>query len=260
MSSFRHLAARSPLSTFIVVAFAWTWVFTLLGAVSLAFSLLALFGPAIGAAVASAAEGTLPTLRHRITDWRHNARWYLLALAIPFGVAGIARLMLIVAGQPPSGIGSVTPVELVIFVLVIGEEIGWRSFLQPRLRTRTGLATAGLATGVVWTLWHLPIYLQPDLGLIAFVGFAAWVVPLAVVMGVFSESTRFSAILATVMHGAANIATPILLPDVDRVVWLVLGGAIYAVGVGVYLLLRPQRAPAAVPATVSSGPISGSAE
>jgi hypothetical protein len=260
MSAIHHLAARSPLSTFIVVAFAWTWVFTLLGVVSLAFSLLALFGPAIGAVAATAAEGTFGTLRHRITDWRQNVRWYLLALAIPFGVAGIARLVLTVAGQAPAGIGSISPVELVIFVLVIGEEIGWRSFLQPRLRTRMGIASAGLATGVVWTLWHLPIYLQPDLGLVAFAAFAAWVIPLAVVMGVFSESTRFSAILATVMHGAANIATPIVLPDVDRVVWLVLGGVIYAAGVSAYLLLRQQRAPDPVPAMPKSGRMTGSTE
>jgi hypothetical protein len=54
------------------------------------------------------------------------------------------------------------------------------------------------------------------------------------------------------MHGAANVATPIVLPDVDRVVWLVLGGVIYAIGVGAYLLLRQVRAPTA-PTAVPAG-------
>jgi hypothetical protein len=62
------------------------------------------------------------------------------------------------------------------------------------------------------------------------------------------------------MHGAANVATPIVLPDVDRVVWLVLGGVIYAVGVSAYLLLRQHRAPAPVPARPASGPMTGSAK
>jgi len=253
VSTPRSILGRSPMTTFVVIAFAWTWTFTVLGSVSLAFGLLALFGPALGAIVASAADGTLGTLRRRITDWRQHARWYVLALAIPFGVAGIARVVLMLTGRAPEGIGSITVVELVIFVLVIGEEIGWRSFVQPRLRTRYGLAAAGLVTGVVWTVWHLPIYLQPELGPLAFVAFATWVIPLAVVMGVFSEATRFSAILATAMHGAANIATPIVLPDVERVVWLILGGAIYAVGISVFLLARRQRALAAAPVASAPG-------
>jgi membrane protease YdiL (CAAX protease family) len=253
MSAIRNLLGRSSMTTFVVIAFAWTWTFTVLGSVSLAFSLLALFGPALGAIVAAAADGSGGTLRHRITDWRQHIGWYALALAIPFGVAGIARVALALVGQAPQGVGSITAVELVIFVLVIGEEIGWRSFLQPRLRTRLGLASAGLVTGVVWTLWHLPIYLQPELGLVALAAFAVWVIPLAVVMGVFSEATRFSAILATVMHGAANIATPIVLPGVDRVVWLVLGGVIYAVGVSAYLLLRRRQAFAEAPIAAASG-------
>jgi membrane protease YdiL (CAAX protease family) len=253
MSAIRSVLERSPMTTFIVIAFAWTAAFTVAGSISLAFSLVALFGPAVAAIVATAAEGSFRTLRRRITDWRHHVGWYALALAIPFGVAAVARIVLMLIGQAPEGIGSVTAVELVIFVLVIGEEIGWRSFLQPRLRSRLGLAAAGLTTGVVWTLWHLPIYLQPDLGLVAFAAFAVWVIPLAVVMGVFSEATRFSAILATVMHGAANIATPIVLPGVDRVVWLVLGGVLYAVGVSAYLLLRRRQAFAEAPIAVASG-------
>jgi hypothetical protein len=44
-------------------------------------------------------------------------------------------------------------------------------------------------------------------------------------------------IVATVMHGAANIATPILLPGVDREVVLLVTGAIYAL-VAVALVVR----------------------
>jgi uncharacterized protein len=245
MSMFQDLARRHPVGTFVLIAFAWSWAFTMLALVSLAFALVALFGPAIAAIVVARAEGSFTRLRTRATDFRQPVAWYLLALGIPFAVAGLARAVLMVAGQAPEGIGSVTAIELAIFVLVIGEEIGWRSFLQPRLRARLSLGLAGVATGVVWTLWHLPVYLRPDQGLTEFAAFAAWVVPLSVVMGIFAESTRFSAILATVLHGAANIATPIVLPGVDRPTWLVLGGAIYAVGAIVFLVLR--RSPAFAP-------------
>ena len=132
-------------------------------------------------------------------------------------------------GHPAPGIGSIGAIDLVIFVLVIGEEIGWRGFLMPRLRTRMSLPVAGLITGVVWTFWHLPIYLQPGQGLGPFLAFAWWVVPFAVVLGFVAERARYSVLVATVMHGAANIAMPILLPNVDHTWTMLMTGTVYLV-------------------------------
>jgi membrane protease YdiL (CAAX protease family) len=240
MSALNAAIARRPVLAYVVIAYAFSFTFTALLSVSLVFGFIALFGPALAAILVTLAEGSFPELRSRIFDWRHSWVWYAVALGIPFAVTAVARLILTVSGNAPEGIGSITSVEIVIFVLVIGEEIGWRSFLQPRLRQRLSLALAGLAVGVIWVFWHLPLYLAPEQGLTALAGFAAWVIPLAVVMGVVAEQTRFSAIIATVMHGSANIATPILLPDVDRTVWLLLGGAIYAV-VAVILVVAYGR-------------------
>jgi uncharacterized protein len=221
--------ARHPIAAYIVIAFGFSWSFTVLVSVSLMFGLLALFGPALGATVVSLADGTTGELGGRITAWRVSPRWYLAALAIPFAVAAIGLGAYIASGHPAPGIGSVGAIELVIFVLVIGEEIGWRGFLMPRLRARMSLPAAGLVTGIVWTLWHLPIYLAPGQGLAAFAVFAWWVVPLAIVMGFVAERARYSAIVATVMHGSANIALPILLPNVDRTWMLIATGSVYLV-------------------------------
>ena len=241
MTTIRGAIGRYPTGSFIALAIAWTWLFTLVGTVNLAFALVALFGPAFAGIVVTRIEGTYPELRSRITDWRHPVPWYLAAIAIPFGVAVVARVLLVLTGTPVEGIGGITPVEAVIFVLVVGEEIGWRSFLHSRLRPRMGVAVAGVATGVVWVVWHLPVYLAPDQGMAAFAAFAVWVVPLSVVMGLVAEGTRSSAVVATVMHGAANIATPIVLPGIDRPTWLVLGGIIYAACALGYLGVQRAR-------------------
>jgi uncharacterized protein len=225
MPAIRSTIASHPVASYIAVAFAFSWTFTVLVSVSVAFGLLALFGPALGAVVVSWADGSLPEVRSRITAWHQPLRWYAVAFLLPFAVAATALGMYDLTGHPAPGLGSISAIEAVIFVLVIGEEIGWRGFLQPRLRERMGLVSAGLATGVAWTLWHLPMYLGQ--GGAAFATFAFWVIPLAVVMGFVAERTRFSVIVATVMHGAANIATPILMPGVDRTWWLVATGAIY---------------------------------
>jgi len=40
---------------------------------------------------------------------------------------------------------------------VLGEEIGWRGFLAPRLTAAMGFLPATLLTGALWALWHVPI-------------------------------------------------------------------------------------------------------
>src|SRR5262245_57251 len=250
MAAARSFIASRPVLSYLAIAFAFTWILTPLVSISVAFGLLALFGPAVGAVVVSWADGTLPVLRSRFTDWRQPLRWYAVAFLLPFAVAATALAIYVLAGNPAPGLGTISVIEIVIFVLVVGEETGWRGFLQPRLRERPGIVSAGLATGVAWTLWHLPMYLGQ--GGAAFATFAFWVIPLAVVMGFVAERTRFSIIVATVMHGAANIATPILLPGVDRTWWLIATGAIYVVvAVGIALATRRQ-APAASPAATAA--------
>jgi membrane protease YdiL (CAAX protease family) len=39
----------------------------------------------------------------------------------------------------------------------LGEEIGWRGFLTPRLTALTGFIVATLVTGLIWGAWHLPL-------------------------------------------------------------------------------------------------------
>jgi uncharacterized protein len=244
MSRIRSAVARHPVPAYVILAVTLTWPLLGLVSVSVAFGLLALFGPAAAAVIVSWADGTTGELRSRITDWRQPVSTYLLALGIPFAVAAVGALVYIATGGTWAGLGGISPIEAVIFVLVIGEEIGWRGFLQPRLRARMGIVQSGVVTGLIWIGWHAPMYLSPDSGLGAFLAFAWWVLPLAVVMGFVTERARYSVIVATLMHGGANIASPILLPGVDFQWVEIVTGAVYlALAIG--LSIPALRATAA---------------
>ena len=39
----------------------------------------------------------------------------------------------------------------------LGEEIGWRGFLAPRLVDRFGFVGGSFAVGVIWAAWHVPV-------------------------------------------------------------------------------------------------------
>ena len=51
----------------------------------------------------------------------------------------------------------------------LGEELGWRGFLVPELCRRHRLEFAGVLSGIVWGLWHFPLFLATGFG-----GIPAW--------------------------------------------------------------------------------------
>jgi hypothetical protein len=121
----------------------------------------------------------------------------------------------------------------------LGEEIGWRGFLLPRLLP-LGKPQAYLLLGIIWGLWHAPLILvgfnypgEPILGIL-------WMMGLTTALGVYiSELTlrHRSTILAGWLHGLFNSQGygiwRILFPGVNPL----LGGVTGLIGMAVWLAL-----------------------
>jgi membrane protease YdiL (CAAX protease family) len=64
---------------------------------------------------------------------------------------------------PPSfGLSIVIQATLGFLLCVlpaIGEEIGWRGFLAPELAKRIGFTKTSLLIGIIWAVWHYPLFL-----------------------------------------------------------------------------------------------------
>jgi len=51
------------------------------------------------------------------------------------------------------------PQIVVIILIALGEEYGWRGFLLPRLMKKFSLFYSSIILGLIWGIWHFPAYL-----------------------------------------------------------------------------------------------------
>lgn len=128
--------------------------------------LLGIFAPAfVALALTAYCEGRagVALLLARIGRWQVGARWYLFAIGYMAATQLLAALIhrMAVGAWPAFGDA---PIPLMLSAILVstwvqaGEELGWRGYALPRLATHLGLGGASVLLGIVWALWHLPLF------------------------------------------------------------------------------------------------------
>jgi uncharacterized protein len=190
---------KKALTWYLAIAFGFSWIlFTLplafsgmgeqtVSMIRLLCWMIAMWGPGIAAIVTTLFVlkepfGTLGL--KRFGKFRYYlAAWFvppvLAALAIPLSVLlGLAEydpemsLLKQMVAQMPANSGITLEILLIVQLAqglllgpainvfaTVGEEIGWRGFLLPKLLP-LGQWKAILVSGVIWGVWHAPAILQ----------------------------------------------------------------------------------------------------
>jgi uncharacterized protein len=135
----------------------------------------------------------------------------------------------------------------------IFEEIGWTGFAFPRMQACLGPIKAGIALGVIWSLWHLPVidllgaatphgrYLP-----LFFLSFATAMTAMRLLIGWVYTKTR-SLLLAQLIHisstGALVIFGPFQLNPAQETAWYFAYGIVLWVVVSIIVGFtgRPTR-------------------
>ena len=92
-----------------------------------------------------------------------NKKWFWptillmpLLISLVFGVSSLLELELLPALMPLIA----APIALIIFFLVaLFENIGWMGYAFEPMSNRWGLFKSTLLLGVIWGLWHVPMYI-----------------------------------------------------------------------------------------------------
>ena len=208
-----------------------------------------LLGPALAAFAAAAVvrdrRMQLADLLRRSVRLPVGFTGWLLALSpailITIGAA-IGRIV----GQPVKFAGllsysglpqlEIWPLFLIVFVANgLGEEIGWRAYLQPRLQRIFGTASGVVVLTIVWASWHLPLfhflaaYQHMDMAT-KFFGFGLGLLCGAFVLAHVTAVSRGSALAAALWHTLYNLGTATQLgsfmPIFLSVVVMIWGGTL----------------------------------
>jgi membrane protease YdiL (CAAX protease family) len=168
-------------------------------------------------ALTAGKEG-LRDLGQRVLRWRVGFRWWATALFFTglLVLPAIAIKAALVGGLPSFAFfrqeWPMIPVYFLITLLggPLGEEFGWRGFALPDLQRKWGPLVASIIIGVVWALWHLPLFLQPE-GFHAQIGWQFLPVYL-------SATTAFAVMMTWVYNktGSSLLVGGIILHNADN--------------------------------------------
>ena len=126
------------------------------------------FGPAIAAIIvtyATLGAAGLKALFSRLTPYIEHIIWWF---GLPFAGLAITAIAFVIGGftfgELVTMATSVSPLVLTmhlagsIFIIGLGEELGWRGWLLPKLAQTRTLKNATILVFVSWALWHLPLF------------------------------------------------------------------------------------------------------
>ena len=212
---------KHPLIAFFVLAYLVTWWIYPLLKFSPLLGIFGLFGPAIAAIIMAAVTGGksgVKALLGRVVLWRVGLPWYVIALGLPTILSLATAALAYLAGATEFiRVGALAPIELVLFVLVVGEELGWRGYALLRLLEKRSALTASLILGVLWGLWHLPTFLvpgTPQYGL-PLTAFVLLTIEYSILMTWVFIHTLGSVLIATLFHGAINLSQGVFVGAID---------------------------------------------
>jgi membrane protease YdiL (CAAX protease family) len=260
------------LGVFVLATFAWTWGFyapIAFGGHSpyempwLVLLILGGMGPSL-IGVACVLLSYSP--EERSDYWRRAFSisltspgiWLFALIAFPV-IYGIASLIGMWSGSQLPGAAKLSgllanPVQwpFAVFLSFMSgpwsEEFGWRGFAQDRVIRAWGPIPGSIALGVVWGVWHLPLYFMAGtwhaatgLGLTGFWTFVAGNVGLSLIITWTWMRSGHSILSAMVVHFAINFTTQLLAP-IATSIEVTASAGILALGIALVLVTERGRA------------------
>lgn len=173
---------------------------------------------AIGLTLRAKGRAGVVDLWRKIWVRKGSGIGYLVAIGFPLLIWWIMALWATSSTEAMPAIDPARwvwiPIALIMAIPFgpIGEEFGWRGYLQPRLLDQRGALMTGVIIGLVWSVWHLPLFWAPagtslsgsEVTLIGLAGYTLSLIVFSVVMSLLAGPTKGSLLFPILMHATWN--------------------------------------------------------
>ena len=233
-------SSRDPWK-FFILTFAYSWIIWLpsvldglgldlpfeVAGYSTVVVLIGAFAPLLAAITLQAREGGwkgIKSFLKNALDFHVKPIFLVLALGLPVVIHLIAHYLALAIGLEvaptlfPAEI-SVAPVLLAVpyffLMLLIGggqEEFGWRGYAQEPLQEKYGVIPASMIIGVIWGLWHLPLwFMAGDLhSAYSFLAFVIMTTSISLIYAWLYNASGKKLIVVIFFHAMNNTAAPLI--------------------------------------------------
>ncbi len=173
-----------------------------------------LFSPTLAALITAFLTNGMTGVKEvlsRYLLWKFHIKWYFLVLLLIPAIFLVAAVISFRTNLESLWTGSPWYFLIASFGWLMfinsGEEIGWRGFALSRLQTVIkNPLVAGILLGVIWGLWHLPMYLNPEQSSFPLILFLLFIIGISIIYSVLFNNTRGSLFMAVILHASTDIA------------------------------------------------------
>lgn len=226
--------------------------------------MLGAFGPLIAAVILIVRKNGWSGVKYFFIaafNLRVKPIYYVLAFLLPVLITAVAHYLvnftaidILPANLFPENI-AVPIVALIfpyfIFILIAGggqEEFGWRGYAQEPMQQRFGILGGSIILGIIWGMWHLPLWFMPGEGHAYYSFFAFWLytVSTSVIIGWLYNASGKKLIIPWIIHSAGNVAIPFFpilhmadVPHPGYWVWVGIN-ALVAIFITIWFMRKPN--------------------
>lgn len=232
-----RLIKQNPIWSFLIINYIISWSFlypcyqiikqngeitplALLG-------LIGAYGPSIAAIIIQSiiSKKDLKPLLKTLIKVKVGFKIFLFVIAIPIGLYALAYFLAAIIFNGDLSVHVIQGISNIPFWFLaalpfgpLGEELGWRGFMLPKLMENHSVIKSTLLVGLAWGVWHLASFTFPGAAIPDFLPVSAWTIILYIINTialslVFSYvylKSNGSVFLAILLHAFFNAASNIV--------------------------------------------------
>ncbi len=162
--------------------------------------LIGTLGPTIAAIVLNKKKSFKSIMKYWFNSKKGTIKYLLL-------FSGVLTIGYFITSSYNNTIPLFLILPLFVYASCLGggfEEFGWRGVLQPNLEKKFSFPVATIITGIIWALWHFPLYFIQDRGPISGIFlFMISCIYLSFILACVYKKTN-SIIYCSLLHGLIN--------------------------------------------------------